>query len=126
MVDGSKWIPYQALHVVTPPFPEYVSGHSTFSGAGMAALAWMTGSETFGATVTIQKNSLTIEPNIPATDVIFSFPTWSQTGEDAGTVAAVGGIHFKSGDWNGRALGRQVATNVYAQAQNYIRGRTSG
>jgi hypothetical protein len=126
MVDGSKWIPYQALHVVTPAFPEYVSGHSTFSGAGMAILAWMTGSETFGATVTIPKNSLTIEQNIPAQDVVFSFPTWSQTGEDAGTSRRIGGIHFKTGDWNGRALGRQVATNVYSQAQRYIRGMTSG
>jgi hypothetical protein len=126
MVDGSQWIPYQALNVVSPAFPEYVSGHSTFSGAGMAVMAWMTGSESFGATVTIPKNSLTIENNIPAQDVIFSFPTWSQTGEDAGLSRRIGGIHFKSGDWNGRALGRQVATNVYVQAQNYIRGRTSG
>lgn len=92
----------------------------------MAVLAWMTGSETFGATVTIPANSLTIESNIPARDVIFSFPTWSQTGEDAGLSRRIGGIHFKTGDWNGRALGRQVATNVYVQAQNHIRGRTSG
>ena len=39
MVPGYKWMPYQALHVVTPPFPEYVSGHSTFSGAGATILA---------------------------------------------------------------------------------------
>lgn len=126
MVDGSKWIPYQALNVVTPAFPEYVSGHSTFSGAGMAILSWMTGGDTFGATVTIPKNSLKIESNIPAQDVVFSFPTWSQTGEDAGLSRRIGGIHFKSGDWNGRALGRQVATNVYVQAQNFIRGSTPG
>ena len=46
MVEGSKWMPYQALHVVTPPFPEYVSGHSTFSGAG-AHPATFTSSDTF-------------------------------------------------------------------------------
>ena len=126
MVDGSKWIPYQALNVVTPAFPEYVSGHSTFSGAGMAILAWMTGSETFGATVTITAGSMKIESGVPATDITFAFPSWSQTGEDAGTSRRLGGIHFKTGDWNGRALGRQVATNVYVQAQNYIRGNTPG
>jgi len=32
-VPGQKWQPYQALNVVTPPFPEYVSGHGTFSAA---------------------------------------------------------------------------------------------
>jgi hypothetical protein len=35
LVDGESWIPYQELRVVTPPFPEYVSGHSTFSAAGV-------------------------------------------------------------------------------------------
>ena len=37
-MSGENWIPYQAANVVTPGFPEYVSGHSTFSGAGMAIL----------------------------------------------------------------------------------------
>jgi len=125
MVDGSKWMPYQALNVVTPAFPEYVSGHSTFSGAGMAVLSWMTGGNTFGATVTIPAGSLKIESG-PAADITFSLPTWSQTGEDAGTSRRIGGIHFKTGDLNGRALGRQVATYVYSKAQDYINGRTPG
>ncbi len=30
-VDGSQWLPYQHVTVLTPPFPEYISGHSTFS-----------------------------------------------------------------------------------------------
>ena len=33
-----------------------------------------------------------------------------------------GGIHFQTGDIHGRALGRQVASGVYSQGQNYIRG----
>ena len=103
--DGSQWMPYQAVTVVTPAFPEYVSGHSTFSGAGMAILSWMTGGNTFGATVTVPKNSSIIEAGTPATDVTFSLPTWSQTGEDAGTSRRYGGIHFYTGDYNGQALG---------------------
>jgi vanadium-dependent haloperoxidase-like protein len=35
-MDGSQWIPYQAVTFPTPPFPDYVSGHSTYS----AAAAW--------------------------------------------------------------------------------------
>ena len=55
MVEGSKWMPYQALHVVTPPFPEYVSGHSTFSGAGAYILATFSSSgDTFGAYVVVE------------------------------------------------------------------------
>lgn len=125
-IQGENWVPYQAPNVVTPAFPEYVSGHSTFSGAGMAILSWMTGGNTFGATVTEPAGSSKIEPNVPATDITFSLPTWSQTGEDAGTSRRLGGIHFATGDVNGRALGRQVATYVYSKANQYINGQTPG
>jgi hypothetical protein len=125
-IQGENWLPYQARNVVTPGFPEYVSGHSTFSGAGMAILSWMTGGNALGATVTVRAGSLTIEPNTPATDVTFSLPTWSQTGEDAGTSRRLGGIHFETGDVNGRALGRQVATYVYNKALSYINGTVAG
>lgn len=33
-MDGGDWIPYQPSTFPTPPFPEYMSGHSTFSAAG--------------------------------------------------------------------------------------------
>jgi hypothetical protein len=74
----------------------------------------------------VKAGSLKIEPGVPATDVTFSLPTWSQTGEDAGMSRRIGGIHFYTGDYNGRALGRQVATNVYAKANEYISGRAPG
>jgi hypothetical protein len=125
-IQGENWLPYQATNVVTPGFPEYVSGHSTFSGAGMAILSWFTGGDTFGATVTVPAGSLKIEPGLPSADITFSLPRWSQTGEDAGTSRRLGGIHFATGDVNGRALGRQVATYVYAKANQYINGQTAG
>lgn len=33
-MDGRFWVPYQLNTFPTPPFPEYISGHSTFSAAG--------------------------------------------------------------------------------------------
>jgi hypothetical protein len=125
-IQGENWLPYQAPNVVTPGFPEYVSGHSTFSAAGMAILSWFTGGDTFGAAVTVPAGSMKIEPNTPATDITFTLPTWSQTGEDAGTSRRLGGIHFATGDVNGRALGRQVATYVYSKALTYINGTVAG
>ena len=38
----------------------------------------------------------------------------------------LGGIHFESGDVNGRALGQQVATYVYSKALSYINGTVAG
>jgi hypothetical protein len=61
-VPGEQWIPYQSPNVVTPPFPEYVSGHSTFSSAAARILAQFTGSDAFGAGVTVEAGSSLFEP----------------------------------------------------------------
>jgi FAD binding domain-containing protein len=50
--------PYQLPTSPTPPFTEYVSGHSTFSAAAAGVLRSFTGSDTFGESVTIPANSL--------------------------------------------------------------------
>ena len=84
-VQGERWIPYQAPNVVTPPFPEYVSGHSTFSSAAAAILAKFTGSDSFGAGVTIEAGTSLFEPRTgtqvgtPATNILLSWPTFSRT-----------------------------------------------
>src|SRR5205085_11269777 len=41
---GTEWAPYQRATFVTPAFPGYVSGHSTFSRAAAEVLAAATGS----------------------------------------------------------------------------------
>jgi hypothetical protein len=126
MVKGSQWMPYQALHVVTPPFPEYVSGHSTFSGAGAYILQTFSSSgDTFGAYVIIPKWSSKFESNTPKNDVKLSWPTFTHTGFEAGDSRRWGGIHFSAGDTHGRTLGRQVGSKVRAKAQTYISGRSS-
>jgi hypothetical protein len=45
-IPGWKWIPYQFLPLNTPPFPEFPSGHSSFSSAVMSTMAMFTGSDT--------------------------------------------------------------------------------
>jgi hypothetical protein len=123
-VPSQQWMPYQALTVVTPGFPEYVSGHSTFSAAGATLLSMANGGDTFGASITIKKGSSKIEPGgqVPAADVTLSWPMFTDATNEAGMSRRYGGIHFYSGDIHGRAVGRQVAQYVYSQAQNYIRG----
>jgi hypothetical protein len=84
-VDGSQWQPYQAPNVITPPFPEYVSGHSTFSGAGSYVLKVFTGTDTFGASVTIPKGSSLFEQGAtPGNAVTLSWPTYTAAADEAG------------------------------------------
>jgi hypothetical protein len=131
-VDGSQWIPYQAPNVVTPPFPEYVSGHSTFSSAASAILAKFTGSDSFGASVTIEAGTSLFEPRTdtevgtPATDVTLSWPTLTAAAKDAGLSRRLGGIHFQDGDEHGYNLGQRVGDNVLAQTMGYINGTITG
>ena len=122
LVPAEQWMPYQALTVVTPGFPEYVSGHSTFSGAGSQILLGFTGSDAFNASVTIPAGSLKIEPGSPAADVTLSWSTFTAAADEAGWSRRYGGIHFYSGDTHGRMLGKMVGSNAWSKAQAYIKG----
>ena len=131
-VAGEQWIPYQSPNVVTPPFPEYVSGHSTFSSAAAAILAKFTGSDSFGAGVTIEAGTSLFEPRTdtqagtPATDILLSWPTLTAAAKDAGLSRRLGGIHFQDGDEHGYNLGQRVGSNVLAQTMGYVNGTITG
>ena len=80
-IGGEEWRPYLA----TPPFPEFTSGHSTFSSAAAEVLARFTGSDRFGASVTISAGSSRVEPGTtPAADVTLSWPTFTDAAVQAG------------------------------------------
>jgi len=120
---GLDWRPYQAVTVVTPPFPEYVSGHSIFSAAGAEVLKRFTGSDACGATYTQQAGVSRVEPGMtPATDVTLTWATFSEAADQAGLSRRYGGIHFVDGDLIGRAMGRQVGALAWAKARAYITG----
>lgn len=122
IIHGDAWQPYQPTWFPTPPFPEYVSGHSTFSAAAAEVLARFTGSDAFGASVTISSGYLSVENGMPAKPVTLSWRTFSAAADEAGMSRRYGGIHFADGDMEGRRLGRAVGAQVWAQAMRYIDG----
>lgn len=122
-VPGQQWMPYQATDVVTPPFPEYVSGHSTFTAAGRTVLLAFYGTDDFNVRVTIPAGSSKIEPGLtPAKDIVLSWKTLSAAADDAGMSRRWGGIHFEMGDEHGRTLGRVAGYDVWVKAQTYFDG----
>jgi hypothetical protein len=122
-LSGENWRPYQLPNVVTPPFPEFFSGHSVFSAAGAQILAAFTGSDAFNYSVTIPAGSSAAEPGIvPAENLTFSWPTFSAAADDAGMSRRYGGIHFRTGDLTGRALGRTIGTIAWSKAKTYFDG----
>ena len=123
LIDGSEWQPYQRIETPTPPFAEYVSGHSTFSAAAAEILKLATGSDEFGGSFTAAAGSSQFDTNIPpAEDVTLFWPTFSDAADESGVSRLYGGIHFTEGDLNGRVLGREVGAEVWEEAQSFING----
>ncbi len=123
VINGKDWRPYQAITVVTPPFAEYISGHSAFSAAAAEVLMRYTGSDAFGGAVLIAAGSSRVEPGlVPAQDLTLSWPTFSAAADEAGISRRYGGIHFVQADLESRALGRKVGAQAYALASDYING----
>jgi hypothetical protein len=112
--DGALWIPYQAATFPTPPFPEYISGHSTFSAAGAQILKLFTHSDKFGASVTLPAGSSNTEPGMtPQQAVTLTWATFTDAANQAGISRRYGGIHFEEADLVGRATGRLVADQAW-------------
>jgi hypothetical protein len=111
-------------YIATPPFAEYVSGHSTFSAAAAGILKAVTGSDAFGLSVTFPAGSSPVEPGqVPAEPLALSWPTFSAAADEAGLSRRYGGIHFESGDLQARVLGRKIGAAVWSKATSYFEGR---
>jgi hypothetical protein len=122
-MDGSQWIPYQESTFPTPPFPEFVSGHSTYSAAAAEIVKRWTGSDRFGNSVTLAPGSSKIEPGItPARSIVLSWSTFTDAANEAAISRRYGGIHFQGADLAGRLLGRLVAAQAWSKSQRYFEG----
>jgi hypothetical protein len=127
LIRGETWIPYQAVTFPTPPFAEYVSGHSTFSGAGARVLQRFTGSDLFGARVTVRPGTSFVEPGAtPLLPTILTWPTFSAARDEAGMSRRYGGIHFPDADLHGRELGASVGQQAWDKAQQFFNGTAGG
>lgn len=93
-VAESNWAPL----IVTPPFPEYVSGHSTFSAAAAAVLTAFHGDDRFSFTLRSQ-SFFGVERR---------FERFSEAAAEAGMSRIYGGIHFMSANEAGQTLGGRV------------------
>ena len=95
-----EWMPL----LNTPAFPEYVSGHSAFSGAAAAVLARFNGSDQI--TFTISSDSL---PGKTRT-----YDSLHACAEEVSQSRLYGGIHFPAALNDGLKLGRQIAEHALA------------
>ena len=89
----------------TPPFPEYLSGHSTVSAASSVVLSRFFG-EDFGYTDTVE-----VRYGLPPRE----FKSFRQAAEEAAISRFYGGIHFMDAIDHGFTQGEKVGANVIAK-----------
>lgn len=118
-IPAEKWHPYSPANFVSPPFPAYVSGHSTISGACAKMLELFTGSDYFGVTENRICGIITETPGDP---VSLPLPTFSATAEMAGISRVLGGYHIQADNIEGLKLGRKVADWNWKVLQSYFDG----
>lgn len=99
----------------TPPFPEYLSGHSVISGASAEVLTYF-----FGDNLAY----------VDSTEIGFGLPprrftSFRQAAEEAGISRFYGGIHFMDSVQEGLKQGRKVGSYVVSEFSGPLRSQTS-
>ena len=97
------WMPL----LQTPPFPEYISGHSTISGAAASALT-----ESFGQNFAF----------VDSTEVEFGlnvrhFDSFDEAAEEAALSRLYGGIHYRPANDIGLHMGRRIGAFLNQKLQ---------
>jgi len=95
--------------LLTPPFPEYTSGHSTYSGAAAQILTSLFGVVPFTTT------------SLGLPGVQRSFATFQAAADEAGVSRIYGGIHFSFSNRDAKVAGRSLAD--YVHGSDSTRGR---
>ena len=124
-VLGKAWVPYQRKTFVTPAFPGYFSGHSTFSRSAAEVLAAITGSEYFPGGLmeyVVPANTSLIHEKGPSQEVRLQWASYFDASDQAGQSRLWGGIHPEADDFTGRRVGHQIGLDAFAKAVRYFQG----
>ncbi len=98
--------------IPTPSFPEYVSGHATFSGAAAVILAHEFGDE----------NSFAVTSYQPPT-VVRHYTSFSQAAREGTMSRLYGGIHYRFSCLEGLRCGQELGEYVWS---HYFRPEPTG
>jgi len=96
-VGDVEWKPL----LPTPPYPEYSSGANCLSGAMVATLQLFFGTDDFDFSITSPAAGLSTNPRV--------YTRFSDAAQEMVDVRILQGIHFRSGDEEGRRQGARVA-----------------
>lgn len=120
---AENWWPYQRPTFVTPPFPGYISGHSTYSRAAAEVMTLFTGNEFFPGGMsefTIKANGFLVFEEGPSVDMTLQWATYRDAAEQSALSRIWGGIHPPIDDVPGRRIGMEIGVGAYDHALTYF------
>lgn len=121
--DARTWVPFQLSTFVTPAFPGFISGHSTFSRAAAEVLTDLTGSAYFPGGLReerIPAGHIGLDRTPTTGDVRLQWATYRDAADQAGQSRIWGGIHLEPDDLAGRVVGERVGLNAVALARTHF------
>lgn len=120
-VLAKNWWPYQRPTFVTPPFPGYISGHSTYSRTAAEVMTALTGTEFFpgglGEFNATQNQYLVFEDG-PSADIKLQWATYRDASDQCSLSRIWGGIHAPYDDIPGRKIGIELGPQAFHFAEN--------
>ena len=122
---ADTWVTYQRKTFVTPAFPGYISGHSTFSRAGAEVLAAVTGSPYFPGG--LGTYSVPVDTGLkfelgPSQPIQLQWASYYDASDQAGISRIWGGIHPPVDNLWGRRVGSTVGKGTWNVARQFFDG----
>jgi hypothetical protein len=124
-IRAKEWVPYQRKTFVTPAYPGYTSGHSTFSRSAAEVLTRLTGTPFFPGGLgefTAPKNAFLKFEVGPSETLVLQWATYYDAADQAGQSRIWGGIHIRADDFGGRIMGATIGAQAWDKAVAYFDG----
>lgn len=113
---AANWWPYQRPTFVSPPFPGYTSGHSTFSRSAALVMGFLTGSEFFPGglgTFHCPQNQYLVFEEGPSVDMSLQWARYLDASDQCSLSRIWGGIHPPQDDIPGRRMGNIIGPQAF-------------
>jgi hypothetical protein len=121
-IHAEDFMPYQKKTFVTPAFPGYISGHSTFSRAAAEIMTAFTGSRWFPHGLGSYTITTLVNEAGPTQPVTLQWASYYDAADQVGLSRIWGGIHPPVDDLVGRRVGSSVGKGVWELAQGFFDG----
>jgi hypothetical protein len=136
----NEYMPYQKSNFVTPPFPDYTSGHSAFSSSAATCIkALFNNTQPFEISfvpfsekhkkyiapflektddictiynINVKNKTSNMNPLIPNCNISLLFNTWDEIAYYSGMSRLYGGIHTASSNVVGIQLGKNICNDI--------------